>query len=125
MLYRKKHPMVEAFKVGTDEFPKWFKDGLDTEEFAFHETLGAYIMTSNGVECVSIGDYIVKDYNGNIYSYNSDIFEEEYERVKHGGTYEIPLLKVKRFESDCEPVPVKVYPFIHGDVDGDTVFKGD
>ena len=89
MKYRKKPVVIEAIKfVGhfTDFAAKpyelwWVLDGLDTGVLTFDSQDDLYVNTLEGKMLVSIGDYIIKGIQGELYPCKPDIFEATYEQV--------------------------------------------
>ena len=99
-MYRKKPVVVEAIK--------W--DGLNVSEIkdfcgkavriAIYDSawkarvLGAkadiFIVTLEGTQHASVGDYIIKGVNGEFYPCKPDIFEKTYEECVPDNPYEIP-----------------------------------
>ena len=88
--YRKKPVVIEAFqfdgylkKYGVSLIPQWatnaYKDGTIFFEGENH---AMYIKTLEGVHHASVGDYIIRGVNGELYPCKPDIFEETYERVE-------------------------------------------
>ena len=88
MKYRKKPVIIEAFqfdgdlqdRAGTFYVPEWaekaYKDG--TMYFA-NPALELYIDTLEGTHHASVGDYIIRGVNGEIYPCKPDIFQKTYE----------------------------------------------
>lgn len=94
--YRKKPVVIEAFQydgdlIGSDGkyyVPDWavkaFKDGvihfgsLRTDE----PPCEMFIDTLEGTHHVSVGDYIIRGVNGELYPCKPDIFEKTYEIVE-------------------------------------------
>lgn len=93
MKYRKKPVVIEAFQYDGDlksadgkyYVPEWaveaFSDGI-----MFYEALDSaspptelYIKTLEGIHHVSVGDYIIRGVNGELYPCKPDIFEKTYE----------------------------------------------
>lgn len=75
--YQRRPVTVEAFKLGTDEFPEWFMSG----EYAnWYESDGYYfILTLDGVLKARRGDYIIKSKTRNdIYPCRPEIFDDLY-----------------------------------------------
>ena len=77
--YRKKPVVIEAIQ--------WTgKNYLDTRKFI--DCMGnffngkVYIKTLEGTHCASIGDFIIKGVNGELYPCKPDIFEKTYEYVE-------------------------------------------
>ena len=87
MKYRKKPVVVEAFKFDgyfTDfavepYAPCWVFDGLDTGVLTFESQDDLYVNTLEGKMLVSIGDYIIRGVQGELYPCKPDIFEATYE----------------------------------------------
>ena len=87
MKYRKKPVVIEAFKfvgyfkgVAVEPYPPcWAFDGLDTGVLTFDSQDDLYVNTLEGKMLVSIGDYIIKGIQGELYPCKSDIFEASYE----------------------------------------------
>lgn len=83
MKYRKKPVVIEAVQyTGTDKskieiwnFCKGEKNYVDKNE-------NYIISTLEGDMVASIGDFIIKDVNGEFYPCRPDIFEKTYEAVK-------------------------------------------
>ena len=77
--YVKKPIIIEAFQVGIDSYPDWFKpewliiDG---------STIKGMIPTLEGTMSFSQNDYIIKGIEGEVYPCRNDIFEKTYELVK-------------------------------------------
>lgn len=83
--YRKNPVVVEAFKLGYEEYPSWFyKNVLDHEIIVDIEGY-VEISTLEGVMIASVGDYIIKGVQGEFYPCKPDIFLETYEEVKENG----------------------------------------
>lgn len=83
MKYRKKPVEVEAFQLGFDQTPEWFKEtsGAD-REVRFCTYKGVHcceIETLEGVMTAYVGDYIIKGVQGELYPCKADIFEATYE----------------------------------------------
>lgn len=88
MKYRKKPVVVEAFqfdgdlmdKTGTFYVPEWaekaYKDGT---MYCAGPSCELYIDTLEGTHHASVGDYIIKGVNGEIYPCKPDIFRKTYE----------------------------------------------
>ena len=87
MKYRKKPIVIEAFKFdgyiidfGEEPYPPcWAFDGLDTGVLTFDSQGDLYVNTLEGKMLVSIGDYIIKGVQGELYPCKPDIFEATYE----------------------------------------------
>ena len=87
MKYRKKPVVIEAIKfVGYfTEFaakpyaPWWVLDGLYTGVLTYDSQNDLYVNTLEGKMLVSIGDYIIKGIQGELYPCKPDIFHATYE----------------------------------------------
>ena len=94
MKYRKKPVVIEAFqydgdlkgKDGNYYVPDWavkaFEDGVlhyPLPADLLHSPCELYVMTLEGDMHVSIGDYVIRGVNGEIYPCKPDIFEKTYE----------------------------------------------
>ncbi|WP_223837362.1 hypothetical protein [Bacillus swezeyi] len=83
--YRKKPVVVEAFRLGFDELPKWFSERIPQICSPF--TLDPYshpefaIKTRKGSMRADYGDYIIKGVEGEIYPCKPEIFEKTYDSV--------------------------------------------
>ncbi len=96
MKYRKKPVIIEAFKydgdfkysTGTWYIPQWalnaYRDGI-----LYYEKLNnneppseLFIKTLEGNMHVSVGDYVVKGIDGELYPCKPDIFEKTYEPLE-------------------------------------------
>ena len=87
--YRKKPVVIDAFqfdgdlmnKHGKYYVPSWavnaYQDGI-----MFFEVPELYIKTLEGVHHASVGDYIIRGVNGELYPCKPDIFEKTYEKAE-------------------------------------------
>lgn len=94
MFYHKKPIIIEAFIYEGNSFncydeddyiiPEWainaYKNGIISFKYTENE-LKAIIKTFKGNMVVNVGDYIVKDINGELYSCKPDIFEKIYQPI--------------------------------------------
>ena len=92
MLYRKKPVVIEAFKYDGDLMdkdgnyyvPQWAEEAYKTGTLFYgceegeHEL---FINTLEGVNHVSVGDYIIRGVAGELYPCKPYIFEQTYEEV--------------------------------------------
>lgn len=88
--YRKKPVVFEAFQLGVDKIPDWFKSEVDEHRIVFKKS--GHIFSPEQMRCTikslwleeiaNYGDYIVKAESGFIYHLKSKEFEEVYERVE-------------------------------------------
>lgn len=96
MKYRKKPVVIEAFKYDGDMMnskghyyvPGWAVTALKNKTMCF-DSLDAgspptelFINTLEGRHHASVGDYIIKGVNGELYPCKPDIFEKTYEKVE-------------------------------------------
>lgn len=87
--YRKLPVEIEAFKYDGDfknskgEYyvPAWAVHALNTEEWMTFIDGELYINTLEGKMHVSVGDYVIKGIEDEIYPCKPEIFEETYELV--------------------------------------------
>ena len=77
--YIKKPVIIEAFQVGIDNYPDWFKPEWLIIDGNF---IKGNIKTLEGIMSFSQGDYIIKGIKGEVYPCKKDIFEETYLPVK-------------------------------------------
>lgn len=92
--YRKKPVEIEAFKydgdlIGSDGkyyVPDWAVIAFKSRELfykpGFNSPSELYIKTLEGDMHVSVGDYVIKGVQGELYPCKPDIFEQTYEEVK-------------------------------------------
>lgn len=81
MKYIKKPVVIDAFKLGVDNMPDWFKDKVTTNEVILRNDNSADIETLEGWHHASFGDYIIKGVKGEIYPCKPDIFDMTYEKI--------------------------------------------
>lgn len=90
--YRKIPVEIEAFRLGYEKAPDWFKENKNIElkrekiidDCNFKEVNGIteiYINTLEGKMKANDGDYIIKGIVGEIYPCKAEIFEKTYEKV--------------------------------------------
>jgi hypothetical protein len=80
--YRKKPVVIEAFRIGCDNYPEWFNSEVFSGHSIIHdvyEGAGCIIETLEGQMKANHGDYIIKGINGEFYPCKPDIFEKTYE----------------------------------------------
>ena len=97
MKFRKKPVEVEAFKYDGDLInrngkwyvPDWAKNAFENNILYYDNKLSSeeppielYIKTLEGQMHVSVGDWIIKGVNGELYPCKPDIFEKTYEPVE-------------------------------------------
>ena len=90
MRYRKKPVVIEAYKykgslISIDDFdnaPEWVKNARCTGALVYASNFELFVKTLEGNMLVSIGDYIIKGVNGELYPCKPDIFEETYEKAE-------------------------------------------
>ena len=64
--------------------PDWGITAYDEERIYFEATGECYIETKKGKRHVSVGDYIIRRENGELYSYKPDIFFQRSTRKLRG-----------------------------------------
>jgi hypothetical protein len=82
VLYRKKPLLVDAIHWTGENAQEVlnFLEGLPHIAYRHTRDLMALtIYTSEGTRRVDVGDFIIKDVNDELYSYNSRIFTRDYE----------------------------------------------
>ena len=83
--YRKKPVVVEAFQfygdLNNSNVPAWAVKALEdgTMFYGKDDPLELYINTLEGTHHVSIGDFVIKGVNGELYPCKPDVFEKTYE----------------------------------------------
>ena len=96
MKYRKKPVVIEAFQYDGDlkgsdgkyYVPEWMVKAIeDGTAYYASENPGEpptelYIATLEGHHHASVGDYVIRGMNGELYPCKPDIFEKTYEEVK-------------------------------------------
>jgi len=82
MKHRKKPVVIEAVQLdGTDKSVEWLLPQLISGEIG-RSCNRLHIKTLKGIMTASIGDYIIKGVNGELYPCKPDIFKQTYEEVK-------------------------------------------
>jgi len=82
MRYRNKHPEIEAFRFGYDQWPEWFVKCVELG-WAVPGDAGAILRTTyRGVEYVMKGDWVIQNYNGIPYGMDEDCFARIYEKCE-------------------------------------------
>lgn len=91
MKYRKKPVVIEAFRFYIDPMPDWFMDKvssgevtlprLDYERYSISKDC-CEIKTLGVAMKASVGDYIIKGVQGEIYPCEPGIFETTYEKLE-------------------------------------------
>ncbi len=82
MKYRKKPVVIEAFRIGYDDYPEWFGLEMYSGRNIIHdvyEGAGCLIETLEGQMKANHGDYIIKGVKGELYPCKPDVFEQTYE----------------------------------------------
>lgn len=96
MKYRKKPVVIEAFRYDGDfpyaggvwYVPKWARKAYEDGTMYFDSSADGgppcelFISTLEGVHHVSVGDYVIRGVNGELYPCKPDIFEKTYEEVQ-------------------------------------------
>ena len=92
--YRKKPVVIEAFQYDGDLIdsrgkyyvPDWAKQAYENGILFYEETENSpsemFVKTLEGNMLASVGDYIIRGVNGEIYPCKPDIFEKTYEPVE-------------------------------------------
>lgn len=99
MKYSKKPVVIEAFRLGIDDMPEWFKLQVELGSVNIHtiplddsrsKDCGktfCEIHTLEGVMLAQEGkDYIIKGVDGELYPCKIDIFEKTYEKIEEDNT---------------------------------------
>ncbi|WP_413539047.1 hypothetical protein [Enterococcus malodoratus] len=92
MKYRKKPVVIEAFKYdgdlifsnGTPYAPDWAMEANENGVFVWEGQGDLYIKTLEGNMLVTLGDFVIKGVQGELYPCKPDIFAETYEKVEDG-----------------------------------------
>lgn len=94
MKYKKKPVVIEAFQYDGDlkgsdgryYVPDWAVTAFECNVMHYGEFEGypgeLFIDTLEGTRHVSVGDYIIRGVNSELYPCKPDIFEKTYERVE-------------------------------------------
>lgn len=85
--YRKKPVVIEAFLLGVDDEPEWFREAVRNGEIeviaGIMPSSFCYIHTLEGMmKAVAGKDYIIRGVNGEFYPCKASIFEKTYEAVR-------------------------------------------
>lgn len=94
MKYQGKQFVIEAFQAGVDDNPPWFVSKiLDKTVILLHPEIQfgnffynpkeefCFILTERGRMTINNNDFVVKDINGNIYSYSPEEFKKTYDLI--------------------------------------------
>lgn len=86
MKFRKKPVVIEAFRLGFDNPPLWWKTAVDRgrarvkpSPSAPENKRCAYIDTLEGTHIADHGDWIIRGIKGELYPCKPDIFDMTYE----------------------------------------------
>lgn len=84
MKYRKKPVEIEAMQFNKDTINQVFNfvDGNKAADFDESGNPILKIQTLEGVMTAQLGDWVIKDINGEFYPCKQDIFYKTYERVE-------------------------------------------
>lgn len=94
MKYRKLPIVIDAFQIGVDDMPDWFRKKVKSSEvrldwltYVGDDTSERFrtscdIMTLEGIMHGDYGDYIIQGVNGEIYPCKPDIFAKTYEAAE-------------------------------------------
>lgn len=88
MKYRKKPVVIEAFQYDGDMInssgqpyvPEWVITAMN-DNIMYYDGPELFIRTLEGDHHVTVGDYVIKGVNGELYPCKPDIFEKTYEAV--------------------------------------------
>lgn len=88
MKYRKKPVVIEAFQYDGDMIdssgqpyvPEWAITAMN-DNIMYYDGPELFIRTLEGDHHVTVGDYVIKGVNGELYPCKPDIFEKTYEAV--------------------------------------------
>lgn len=88
MKYRKKPVVIEAFQYDGDMIdssgqayvPEWAITAMN-DNIMYYDGPELFIHTLEGDHHVTVGDYVIKGVNGELYPCKPDIFEKMYEAV--------------------------------------------
>jgi hypothetical protein len=85
--YKKKSvEVVDAFRLGYDDMPKWFREhymvGEIIQERRPNGNIYAYISGLGGTKMVNKGDYVVRDNQDELYVYSANVFDATYDKIK-------------------------------------------
>lgn len=88
MKYRKKPVVIEAFRydgdmidcAGAPYVPEWAINAVN-DNTMYYDGPELFIRTLEGDHHVTVGDYIIKGVNGELYPCKPDIFEKTYEAI--------------------------------------------
>lgn len=93
-MYVKNPIPVQAFQFGVESLPDWFMeaqiDGVATVKYprgqcsTYMQLLGAIVEvdTSYGVQTAKYGDWVIKNWDGTVYTCDEDIFDLNYSKIK-------------------------------------------
>ncbi len=82
-------PPFEAFKFGSDPFPKWFIEGMEQGLVTLYgEPHGECVVTHFELEIAEgtlrgdVGDYVAMEQDGSLFGYTGEEFEAAFEQVE-------------------------------------------
>ena len=76
--YRKKPIVIQAFQLGIDVPPEWFRNSEDIYE----RDNECVIHTLEGDHIANVGDFIIQGVKGELYPCKEQIFYLTYEKVE-------------------------------------------
>ena len=82
MKFIKKPIVIEAFQVGFDFEPDWFKKRKDYTSHHLEHHTEYSIKTLEGTMRATYGDWVIKGVKNEIYPCKPDVFEESYEAYR-------------------------------------------
>ena len=80
--YRKKPVVIEAYCPYKGKMPEWFESALCSGNVRELVSGGFDVNTLEGTIHASVGDYVIRGVQGELYPCKSDIFEQTYELVE-------------------------------------------
>lgn len=113
--------VVDAFELRKDFMeigaecrgvPDWGITAYDEESIYFGATGECYIETKKGKRHVSVGDYIIRRENGELYSYKPGIFMKVYSKIEgkrlSGETEEGMLLAYQAVKEEMDTIKAEL-----------------
>ena len=84
--YRKLPVEIQAFRLGYDDIPGWFRESKRVCTFIQERRIDGNVYcdlrTLEGTMRANKGDYIIQGVQGEVYPCREDIFNSTYEKVK-------------------------------------------
>jgi len=79
MKFKRKPIVVEAFRWTIDEVPKWWEAAGSMSINVANGSV--FIPTPEGIHEAQVGDWIIRDIQGEIYPIKDDTFWKTYEKI--------------------------------------------